>query len=347
MADEEQQILVLRQDQPHQQRYMISWNTQVGRFPNLQWATDRPIPKEFSKLEVLIQVLDSKALSRNHAAILRYKDGFYIKDLNSKNGTRLNEINLNPSKVKSARRKLRIGDRINFCTELELQVEAIKSQQDNYAILVGSPGSATDALPGLEDTMSALVAQLDKRGYRGNIVRLYDKEATSANVLNALEQAAYHVTPQAHFLFYFAGHGHEEGLKLGYDTLTPRDFHTKLYNIRGSKAVILDCCHAGVFKNWLPPQTLLLAASKEDGPAIISPREDGGMMNVFTAALVDYLAEHRGHLNLKELKDYLTQKVRIDCDHCLTVHYQEPVVEGSSFSLLTARSHIYSRSAEQ
>jgi len=57
-------------------------------------------------------VINDAFISRTHAAILREDEDFYVQDLNSKNGTFLNDERLPPG-ARSAR-PLKHGDRIRF-----------------------------------------------------------------------------------------------------------------------------------------------------------------------------------------------------------------------------------------
>lgn len=57
-------------------------------------------------------VINDPYISRSHAAILHEKGGFYVQDLNSKNGTFLNGKRLEAGKC--SLRPLEHGDRIRF-----------------------------------------------------------------------------------------------------------------------------------------------------------------------------------------------------------------------------------------
>jgi sigma-B regulation protein RsbU (phosphoserine phosphatase) len=56
-------------------------------------------------------ILDPNGVSRRHAEIIRLADDFFIADLRSRNKTKVNGADLDPSK----KHKLKPGDRINIC----------------------------------------------------------------------------------------------------------------------------------------------------------------------------------------------------------------------------------------
>ena len=58
-------------------------------------------------------IIDGSGISRSHARITREDHTYFIEDLNSKNGTYLNEEML----LYRQRRALKTGDRLRFATE--------------------------------------------------------------------------------------------------------------------------------------------------------------------------------------------------------------------------------------
>ena len=167
-------ILVLKQYEPVKQTFVISEATQIGRGVTPEWAVKgREIPERFSDMDLLITILESRKVSRNHVGIFRGKDGsgdedrFYVTDLNSKNGTSLNGRKLK----KKEEAALSVGDKISLSGDLELKVAGIRNaNQNHHALLVGNEGFN---LVGVEPDLRMLAGQLNKRGFAGNITRYF------------------------------------------------------------------------------------------------------------------------------------------------------------------------------
>jgi hypothetical protein len=339
--------LTLKQEDPLQ-RFVIAGPAQLGRADDINWhATERQIPSIFSELEVAIEVKGAATISRNHAAIYPGNTdsdtGFLLSDLNSMNGTFLNGENTNPERRKHDPRRLAEGDRVRFAHDLELVVEQIGARgADNYALLVAHDGGN---LRGVMNDLNLLEEKLVRRGFAGNIFRLHNGDAATENIMRRLEQIAYHTTPDSHMIFHYSGHADKTGLNLNTKQLSPAELYQKLANIRGKKAVILDCCHAGTFIDEqnaarIPPQTLVLAASRSDGKAYEGKTllAGGEYMGRFTAALVKYLDSRKEGLNLKDFAEALREQFGAGAP--IAIKYQEPRIVGASFTILPAYSKI-------
>ncbi len=357
-------VLVLKQRIPPKLKAMmdeepiftIAGPTQIGRTSTKgEWFVPgrRDAPKEFSQMDAVIKVIGEKGVSRVHAGIVPDDEGgFYITDMNSANWTKVNGRNINPTHRDSTRVRLGVGDEID-CGELLLYVDAIKDADTNHhAFFVGNAGYN---LGGVKNDLESLEAALEKRGFKDNIKKLYNGEATRRNVRAYLDQVAYLTDPDSHFIFFYSGHGTKEGLALaiGEDCsprslfLKPRDFYSRLSNVRGKKAVILDCCHAGVFASQeimpeVPPDTLVIAATDENGGAYETRfYDDNGQkqrMGKLTKFIVEYFSTHRGELNLADLRDALEEKM-VHVGKFGDIRYQQPVVGGNgSFTIMVANT---------
>lgn len=339
----QKQVMILKQEKPVSQRYFISGPTQIGKAHDLNWAVeDRKIPPQFQQLEVVISIDEAKYASRNHAGIYRDNDGkFYLVDLNSLNHTFLNGEDISSGTGNPIPRALTLNDVISVPGDLELKVVGFKNaERNNHCLMVGG-----ENLMGVRTNLDELEAQLTRRGFEGNVVKLYRRDATRKIILEQLEEAAYLTTSDSHFIFYYSGHGDKKGLALdNWNTISPSELYSKLENIRGKKAIILDCCHAGVFlsrknKKKVPPDSLVLTASSESGKAYYGFSSDtiagGPYMGRFSAALVEYLDHNKGRLDLRDFKQRLDEVFR---NNEVSVYYQEPIVTGGRFTILTTCS---------
>lgn len=341
-------VLVLKQEKPIEQTYLISGPTQLGRAVDLSWyVEDREIPPEFKKLEVFISILDDPCVSRNHAGIIPIDNSFHLVDLNSGNGTSLNNHKIHQPVQLSISDKITVG-------KLELLVDNIRSiSQDNHALLLGHDGGN---LKGVKNDLDRFAEKLEKRGFTGNITKLYNGAATKSNVLAYLDQLAYLTVPESHFLFFYSGHGSSNGLHLGnrafFDLfglgskeISPHDLYPRLANVRGKKALILDCCHAGKFiddknSSKIPYHTLVLAGSSAAGKAYEGPNHslaDGDYMGRFTVALIKYLDQNKGILNLKDFQKELDKT--FSNSPFRSFHKQKPKITGVDFTVLPSATY--------
>ncbi len=337
-------IIILKQEKPVSQRYFISGSVQIGRAHDLNWAVeDRKIPPQFQQLEAVISIDEAEYASRNHAGIYRDNDGkFYLIDLNSLNHTFVNGRDISSESGNPVPRMLVLDDVISIPEDLELKVVGFKnSNQNNHCFMVGG-----ENLMGVRKNLDELEAQLIKRGFEGNVVKLYLPDATKERILERLEEATYLTTSDSHFIFYYSGHGDKKGLALdNLNTISPLELYSKLGNIRGKKAIILDCCHAGVFlsrknKKKVPSNCLILTASSESGKAYSMPNDviaDGAYMGRFSAALVEYLDQNKGRIDLRDFKERLDSVFK---SGAMSIYYQEPKVTGGRFTIMTACSAI-------
>ncbi|MDP7199278.1 MAG: caspase family protein [Candidatus Woesearchaeota archaeon] len=334
---------------PYAKTFTIRGRTHIGRNPDGEWAReDLQKPESFGNFELCIQLF-AQNISRNHAAIYPTEEGYLIRNW-SQFGVHVN------GQYVSFYQDLATGDKIDFTPEIPANIVISPDhapvmnnetheidygiRMPNHALLVGEPGWN---LQGVKNDIGALAEQLSKRGFKGNIRDLYRREATKKQVTSSLEEAAGNNLSDAHFIFFYSGHGDGHGLCLGNEHLSPSELYSSLNNIRGKKAVILDCCHAGLFSSAntnmvtqmvhsLPPDVLVLASCAPDDVSYETHGEEG-FMGKFTRALVHYLDSTAWQHDLRDFGKYLRTS---DFNRQHTIHLQEPIVEGNNFTILLA-----------
>lgn len=332
-------VLVLQQRNPLTKEYRISGPTQLGRHGGLNWAvSDRPIPEEFDQLELAIEIMDSIAVSRNHAGIIPVNGGYGVIDLNSMNGTYVNGKNINPSQNDPKLVPLNIGDIVSLAHDLELYVMPNRDPQKNHhALFVGYDCEHT---PEVMRNLDSLAEQLDRRGFAGNIKCLYNQNATVKNVLEQLEEAAYLATTDSHFIFYYSGRGAKgRGIRMDSGVVSPSDLYMRIENIRGKKAVILDCDHADMFtKGMIPGNTLVLAAGGKGANA--GSVAASQQMDDFTSVLVRYLDQAKGKIHLKEIGEHMRRN-----NLPFTIHCPIPTIIGGNvnYTILSSYTQSFGR----
>jgi len=124
---------------------------------------------------------------------------------------------------------------------------------------------------------------------------LHNGGARVSNVLNELDRVAPTSVSEDHFLFYFSGHGLKDGICLNDGIITPGGLYSRLENVRGSKAVIVDACYSGTFlkdidglPRDLPLRTLVVAASDSERKAYErNETQMGSVFGTFTAGFIN------------------------------------------------------------
>lgn len=330
-------VLYLNQRRPERRRFPISSPTQLGRWTLKEWARKDKQPSPFFEfINHLILIQGCNSVSRNHAIVYPLRGDYFITDLKSTNGTSVNGRGI------SSPRKLSPGDAIGI-SSLELTVSQASPQYlNNHALFVGDPGWN---LRGIQNDMDKLAQQLRERGFGGNIIQMYKPEKDE--VLGALEGASQACSNNAHFIFYFSGHGNRYGIIANNEAISPGEIYERLERVQGKKSVILDCCHAGVFnphdhfmiyrqtESLIPPNTMVIVASTSDQHAYEQPQPvfGGLIMGNLTAGIVQFLIENRGELDFRSVGDYLSR-------HNGTFYFtkQTPAVAGASFTIHLART---------
>jgi len=332
--------LVLTQQQPELRTFGFSGKTHIGRYGSAllgQWAVlDRDRPTEFQGLEAAIQVFDA-AISRNHALIKKVDDQYVIMDLNSLGGTFLNDTNINPEQRNPEFFPLNPSDRINLAGVLEFVVSL--SQSENYALLIAAGEDYEGAA--MRDVRK-LAEILSDRGYAGQVMLLETENLTKQRVFQELDTIKELSVPDSHVFVYYHGHGCDDGIHVGDQIVNPRQLYKKLGQIRGSKALVIEACNAGIFLNdsnlpKVPPHTLVMAASGVDARAGETRLAGSEYMGRFTNALIEYLDNNHQTINLREFEQVLNGIPNS------RLYYQEPRVEGSDFTVLCSFTHVDDR----
>ena len=321
-----------------ERRFRITQPTNIGREPTRQWVVEDRAPHTVfdspEEIEVLIKVEGTRYLSRNHAFITPSLESFEITDLNSQNGT-----SVNGEKI-SQRRRLAVNDKVNFGTNLELKVESIETpreETETFALLIGYYQDGKEIV---KADLASMERTLKLRRYPlGRIQVLEGEAATKVNIQRKLERIARESTSLGHTIVYFSGHGAYNGISVhgseGERRITQAEMYGWLRSIRGSKALLLDCCRSGSFldskyRNLIPSETTILCATgREEFAKEIDVGQ--GKQGKFTAGVVRYLERNPQRINIRELAERITaQELGI---------YQgtdpEPRGEGESFILRT------------
>lgn len=329
--------------QPHSgQHFIISENVQLGRAPDLNWATARQAPHEFGELELAIQIEDNEnhsAVSRNHAAVLRTGDPqFSLVDLNSTTGTFLNGKRL----PHGGRAVLRLNDRIVLGKPdggYTLIVGGIKDGHRDYHAILAS--YMHDNPQGTAASLEALTHELlQNRGFdRKNIAALHGRDTHSEKLFNAISALAPLTTRGSHTLLYLYFHGNGHGIALPDGMLSPSALYSALGRVRGKKAVIVDACNSGVFANKeiLPPNALVVASTLPEElsySASIAPGEP--RIGHLTRALLTCMAKHPKKFDLGQVGGYLQGVLGVLA--ASGYDRQMPVVQESHPTIVTGRS---------
>ncbi len=174
------------------------------------------------------------------------------------------------------------------------------ARADNIAIVigVGEYANLPDAtLPGIENDIAAISGALQQADFR--IIRLWNGQATEANIRAAFAQAAQLVGPNDRFVYYQSSHGSRDYHLLTYDTTTNGDHLLSKADIRAlmaqvrtrRKSLILDACFAGGFQERGGPFQQVkfypIAALKEPPPQGIRDRTDTVVRNLEPDADLD------------------------------------------------------------
>lgn len=319
----ERALLIRRDRGGLGQEIVLDTITHLGRSSAVTDHAARPTPETLfdARLAVYIEPADRSCpfISRNHALIYP-PDGEYadytVLDLNSLNGTRIHgeRIPINQRVPLTPGMTISFGE-ASFDYELVAYGESL-----HYGLMVGHHGGN---LRGVMNDLEMLQGEFEKRRFTVEV--LINKRATEQLVLSRLEVLKRYLTDDSIFLFYFAGHGHEDGtLRLSYDTLDGtlalKDLFAVLEDFRGQKLIILDGCHTAVEAGDLPPRSILVGSlglayeGKIDTMSQIHAFDGADqppVMGFCSRAIYRFLKNHPERIDIDALVDYVRQDPRL------------------------------------
>ena len=240
------------------QQFIINTVTQLGRIFKVTPASPNCTESMLQDVQVAVQIEDpTRVLSRNHAAIhppTEKNKPFAIKDLRSTNGTFVNGRQLEPNQ----KTFLHDGDRIALYTGAAFNAEIVDSAKNpNFGLMVGYfKDRAEDCVV---DSSNEFGDELEKRGFKDNLTKLFHEQATRKNIFKAIEAIKGKVLKDGLFVLHFGGHGGDKKLRLGEESLSARELFDALQGARGKILMILDGCYTASFgEEELPPRSALV-----------------------------------------------------------------------------------------
>ena len=283
--------LVLTRD--NGQRFVVGGPTQLGKSTledrNIWAVPSRVKPDLFKDLEVLVRIEDCEYISRNHAAIYRQGEEYFILDLNSCNGTAINGVNINPDPNNQQPRQLHEHDVISLANMITFAVSFRETTK--YALLVGA---GEDHAGAMYTTVTALQQQLRRRSFE--VHYLLGEDASKQGIKDKLEEFRYLTVNDSQFFFAYHGHGSRHGLTAAGQTINPRELYERIARLKGEKIVFIDACNAGLFvdQQLIPPETLVMASCGVNRTAFETRLvgDDTAYIGRFSRALVGYLESH-------------------------------------------------------
>ncbi|MBI2638488.1 FHA domain-containing protein [Candidatus Peregrinibacteria bacterium] len=246
------------------QTIVIDDVTHLGRSSSAAPRTNRVRGEMLTDAKVVIKIEDPDAhVSRNHVLIYPPRDStgdFRIVDLYSLNGTYVNGEKIPGNRQMPLRRDDELQLAVNS-VRFQLRISPDSESDTNYGLMVGHRGYD---LPDIANDIGDLRREFEARGFRGNIDTLFDADATLKNIRRRLEVLQRYATKDSLFLFFFLGHGKEDGsLSLGKELLSPNELFSLLENFRGRILIILDGCHTHAMARHEPfPQHAALVGHK-------------------------------------------------------------------------------------
>ena len=160
-----------------------------------------------------------------------------------------------------------------------------------------------------DKNLDSMTSLLDSRGYTLTVLK--PPETTYKAILRELASIAdgsNRDTGESKTLFYFTGHGDREGFGTSSWAIDPETLFNTLKDIKGNKAVILDCCHAGIFVDYLSEDPsahlisdyVVIAACPSHAETTITFRSDE--MTALTSGLMETLSDGREPVDLSSAK---------------------------------------------
>lgn len=298
----------------NQQVVFIDNITHLGRSEEVVDCNARATPKEIGDARVAILIGDQYT-SRNHA-LLYPKDGAErssILDLNSMNGTYINGNRLIPGR----KYPITSGDNIALGPMVKFRYDTLEDYEranPHYGLMVAHNGGN---LLGVENDVSFLRREFERRGFEGNIETLVNGSATRQSILAQLDRYKRTVTNESIFLFYFSGHGNKRGQlvlsKHGEDreVIALEEICEQLRDFRGQKLLILDGCYTAQKFPSLPPRTAFIGNKGKGYEGAIHSVLFLSPMGYVTRALQKILAISPEKIETGEIIEQIRQDERI------------------------------------
>lgn len=314
------------------QEIVIDSVTQLGRVQTLEPLSPKCTAEMLTGVQTAIRIEDENTfISRNHAVIAPPQElegaGFTLMDLHSTNGTRLNGYDLLPMRWTL----LSEGDEIELSSEARFEFHRMEEgASPNHALMVGHFGGN---LQGTNNDVMDLKKLLEERGFAGNVQTLFDTAATRDSILRALDVMKRRVTGDSLFVFYFSGHGGEDGsLHLGTwygRPISAKELLEALTGYRGKILMILDGCYTeAVAQHGMPPRSALIGHEGKayEGHVTMRPGdEDNGIRGYTTRAICKILEAHPGRINVDELVERLREDPRVRARQKVGYHHRTDI----------------------
>jgi hypothetical protein len=314
-----------------ERKIVLDDGTHLGRVAFPEHKSPRELPPVFEKARIAI-MFEEMHVSRNHALMLFEDNAWKLFDLNSLNGTKVNETEL----IAGVGQRLSDGDTIGL-SRVKLSF-SLDEGLESAALLVGNHGFPP--LRGIKNNLAGMLDALEKRKqFKGNTSTLYRENATRKAVLNMIEMYAASLTKDSLFVFYFCGNGLRSGLGAFNGTISPDDLYSALKNVRGRSLVLLDNCESSVFLRDVPPQTLVVTGEPPSGDLYeksVSTHYDGGYPGTYrqghlTRSFIKLFESIKGKIDLKRLADELGKYYK------LQRNYVKVFARGSTFIVPSVR----------
>ena len=157
-----------------------------------------------------------------------------------------------------------------------------------------------------DNNLDLMTSLLDSRGYKVTVLKPF--EATDSAILCELASIAEGSNRESETFFYFTGHGDREGFATLNLAIEPETLFNTMKDIKGNKAIILDCCHAGIFVDYLSEDPsahlisdyVVIAACPSHAETTITFRSDE--MTALTSGLMETLSDGREPVDLSSAK---------------------------------------------
>lgn len=308
-----------RDSDGRQQVVIVDQITHLGRSSTVRDHHARETPSALCDAKLAIRI-EGRFVSRNHAVIYPPEndtDDWTLLDLNSLNGTRVNENEIQVNK------KVPLPRGADFSlANVSFRFRPIRRDGNiHHALMIGHFGGN---LRGTRADVEDLKRELEQRGFgEGNIETFFDGAATKRAIIDGLTRMQRIVSCDSVFVFYFSGHGgHDGSLYLGEsdERLRPQDVFGLLENFRGQMLLILDGCYTSAFAEHpgVPAHTLIIghegkayeghSPSSLASASLASVRPADDIRGLTTRAIVKALRADPHRIDVRKL----AEAIRLD-----------------------------------